>query len=227
MAEQIEDRADDAIAPARRRRLGWRIFAFIAVVLAGLAAYGWFSREELASNLIESQLAKLGVDATYRIVSIGPRRQIVSDIVVGDPAHPDLTIERAEITLTPRFPLPGIGRVTLVKPRLYGSYRSGKLSFGSLDKMLFEQPSAEPFAFPDMELTLTDARALLETDYGPIGAKAQGSGHLQGGFAGIVAVNAPELAFDGCTTRDATLFGKITIDAERPGFARPSPARIA
>jgi hypothetical protein len=221
MAEQIEDRADEAIAPARRRRLGWRIFAFFVAILAGLAAYGWLSREEMAGNLIESQLGKLGVDATYRIEEIGPRRQVVSNIVVGDPVHPDLTIERVEVTLTPRFPLPGIGRVTLVKPRLYGTYRSGKLSFGSLDKVLFEQPSTEPFTFPNMELSLVDARALMESDFGPIGAKAQGSGHLQGGFAGILAVNAPKLAFDGCAATDATLFGNVTIDAERPGFAGP------
>ena len=223
MAEQIEDRADEAIEPAprRRRRLGWRILAFIVAVLVGLIGYVWLSREELAGDLIESQLASMGVNATYRIVSIGPRKQVISDIVVGDPAHPDLTIERAEVSLTARLPLPGIGRLTLFKPRLYGTYRRGKLSFGSLDKALFEQPSTEPFTFPDMELSLVDARALLETDFGPIGAKAEGSGHLQGGFAGVLAVNAPELAMDGCSAKRATLYGKMTIDAERPGFSGP------
>ncbi len=221
MAEQTEDQAETAPRLGSRRRLGCWIFGILALIVAAAAAFVWFSREELADDLIASQLEDMGLEASYTIDRIGPRRQIVSQIVIGDPEHPDLTIERAEIRLVPRFPFVGIGRVILEKPRLYGSYRDGKLSFGSLDPLLYEQPSTEPFMFPDMELVLDDARALIETDYGPVGAKAQGNGHLRGGFAGILAVNAPQLSFEGCDAQNATLFGEVSIDAERPGFSGP------
>ncbi len=227
MAEQIADQSEEALAEGtlerspRRRRVGCWIFAAIALTIALVLAYAWLSREELAENLVTSELQKMGLEATYTIERIGPRRQVITNIVVGDPDHPDLTIERAELTLVARFPFAGIGRLTLEKPRLYGSYRDGNLSFGSLDKLLFDQPSKEPFTFPDMELELADGRALIETDYGPVGIKTQGSGHLRGGFSGTLAANAPELAFEGCDLRGATLFGSISIDAERPGFSGP------
>ena len=68
---------------------------------------------------------------------VGPLTQVISSVVVGDPARPDFTAERAEIRIAPTLGLPTIGSVRLVRPRLYGTYRGGKLSFGSLDKLLF------------------------------------------------------------------------------------------
>lgn len=222
MAEQNEDLAEVAEAPApRRRRTGRRIAGVLAILLATAGIVVWTSRERLAEDVITGQLEKLGVKATYKIESIGPRRQVITDIVVGDPARPDLTVERVEVTLQPRFPFLQLGNVRVVRPRLYGSYREGKLSFGALDKLLFEQESTEPFSFPDLDLDLVDGRALLESDYGPIGFKVQGDGNLRGGFAGILAANAPKLEVEGCTASKATLYGKISIDAERPGFSGP------
>ena len=222
MAEQTEDQAEAVPGPApRRRRLGRRIGAALALILLSALAYGWFSREQLADDLISDQLDQLGLEASYAIGSIGPSRQVLTDVVIGDPERPDLTIERVEISLVARFPLPAIGRLTLVRPRLYGSYNDGKPSFGSLDPLLFEQESDEPFTFPDLELVLDDGRALLESDYGPVGFKAQGAGNLRGGFAGILAANAPALELEGCRAAGATLYGEITVDAERPGFSGP------
>ncbi|HTN15288.1 MAG TPA: YdbH domain-containing protein [Sphingomonadaceae bacterium] len=222
MAEQNEELAEEAEAPApRRRRTGRRIAGVLAILLATAGIVVWTSRERLADDIITGQLEKLGVTATYKIESIGPQQQILTDIVVGDPARPDLTIERVEVTLEPRFPFVQLGKVKVVRPRLFGSYRDGKLSFGALDKLLFEQDSKEPFSFPDLDLDLVDGRALLESDYGPVGVKAQGRGNLRGGFAGILAANAPILEAEGCTASKATLFGKISIDAERPGFSGP------
>lgn len=181
----------------------------------------WTSREQLADDIITGQLEKLGVKATYTIESIGPQRQVITNIVVGDPARPDLTVERVEVTLEPRFPFVQLGKIKVVRPRLYGTYHDGKLSFGALDKLLFESKSTEPFSFPDLDLDLVDGRALLESDYGPVGFKAQGKGNLRDGFAGILAANAPHLQVDGCTADKATLYGKLSIDAERPGFSGP------
>ena len=222
MAEQSEGQSEPAVAVApRRRKIKRRIAAVLALLLLAIGAFAWFDRERLADDFISSQLASLGLDAHYTIELIGTGRQILTNVVIGDPQRPDLTVERIEVTLEPRFPLLGVAKVRLVNPRLYGSYRAGKLSFGALDPLLFDNTSTAPFSFPDLELDLVDGRALIESDYGPVGFKAQGAGNLRGGFAGILAANAPALAAGDCAARRATLYGKIAIDAERPVFAGP------
>ncbi len=225
MAEdEANDTAPAAVAHPRalRRRSFWlRGLVFPLLLILGLAFLAfWFQRKDIADNLIASQLASKGVPATYEVERIGGARQVLRNIVVGDPEQPDLTIERAEVTIRYRFGLPGIARVRLVKPRLYATYHGGKLSFGKLDPLIFTG-SKEPFEFPNFALDMVDARALLETDYGPVGIKAQGSGHLRGGFRGRLAANAPDLALASCDAAGATLFGTIGIDAERPTFKGP------
>ena len=96
----------------------------------------WFARDRIATAVIDRQLRGLDLPARYRIDAIGPARQVLRDVVIGDPRHPDLTIERIEIALAPRFGLPGIRRVTLVKPRLYGTWQGQRLSFGRLDRLV-------------------------------------------------------------------------------------------
>jgi hypothetical protein len=218
--EEAPELAEEA---PRRRRFRLRYAAGgIALLLAVALAWAWLSRERLADNIIADQLAQMGLPATYEIASIGPSKQVIENIVIGDPKRPDLTIERAEVTIVARWGFPGIGTVTLVRPRLYGSYRGGVLSFGSLDKVLFAPSEPEqPFELPDWNLRLVDGRALLESDYGPVGLKADGKGRLKGGFAGILAANAPALNGLGCAAERTTLYGKIAIAAERPRFTGP------
>ena len=220
--EEVAEEAAEPLPPRRRRfRLRYAAAA-ILLVLVALLAWAWFSRERLADNVIADQLAQMGLPATYEIVSIGPSRQVIEHIVIGDPKRPDLTIERAEVTIVPKWGFPGIGTVTLVRPRLYGSYRDSVLSFGSLDKVLFaKKEPPQPFELPDFKLRLVDGRALLESDYGPVGIKAEGSGNLRSGFAGILAASAPRLAGTGCNAERATLYGKVAITGERPRFTGP------
>ena len=201
----------------RRRRGATLAGAALLILLGGV----WVVRERIADRLIASQLASLGLPATYRIEQIGPRRQVLRDIVIGDPRHPDLTIERAEIELAPRFGWPGIGRVVLVRPRLHGTWNDRKLSFGRLDRLLFGPPGAEPFRLPDYDLTVIDGRARVLGDHGPIGLAFEGRGGLRDGFAGTLAATAPTLHVDGCRAQRATLYGAVTVAAERPGFAGP------
>ncbi|WEK47301.1 MAG: YdbH domain-containing protein [Candidatus Andeanibacterium colombiense] len=217
MAEQI----DEASNPAPRRRFARRLLAVLALLLCAALAWAWLSRERLAADFITAQLAKLGLEASYKVESIGPRREVLTDIVVGDPKHPDLTIERIEVAIEPRWPLVGISSIRAVRPRLYGSYRKGKLSFGALDKVLFGGTSKEPFRLPDMDAEIDDARALIDSDYGAIGIKVQGSGNLRSGFKGILAATAPKLALAGCAAGGATLYGAIGIDNVQPGFKGP------
>ncbi len=222
MAEDIDDPEESEAAPiaARPRRLRRAIYLLAAVLLIGLAI-AWFSRERIAENIIFGEVARLDLPATYKIDSIGLDRQVISNVVIGDPRHPDLTIERVEAEVISWWGMPGIGRVTLVRPRLYGSYRNGKLSFGSLDKVLFAGPATTPFRLPDYDLAVVDGRGAMDTDFGAIGFKLEGQGPLRGGFSGIAAAIAPSVELGGCTGQGASLYGTVKTSGERLSFAGP------
>ena len=145
------------------RRAGRRIGCYAALVVLAILAVGlavlWLNRERIADNVIADELESLGIEASYEIERIGGRRQVLTDIVIGDPARPDLTIERAEVVIRHRLGFPAIAAVRLTRPRLYGTYRNGTLSFGTLDPLLFTGEE-KPFELPDFVLAVTDGRAL-------------------------------------------------------------------
>lgn len=221
----VSDEEDLSASEAEQSPGWWRRKRRPLLVLAGLLAIvliiAWFSRERIANNYIGGNLAELDLPATYRIERIGPRQQVLRNLVVGDPAHPDLVIDEVTVDIDYGLLGPGIGRITLRNPRLYGSYRNGKLSFGSLDGLLFEGKSTEPFRLPDLDLALVDARARIETDGGPIGVKLQGKGVLSGGFEGVVGLAAPRIQAADCTLDGVTGWGRLSVNRARPRFAGP------
>jgi len=202
------------------RRKRWRVVAVFAAILFAGMLLGWLTRERIATNIIESQLEQMGLPATYEIGSIGPERQVLKNLVIGDPDNPDLTIESAAITLRYRLGTPVIGGIELVNPRLFGSLRDGKLSFGSLDRVIFAD-SDEPAALPEIDLKLIDGRALIDSDFGPIGIKVEGQGALDDGFNGLLAATAPKLALAGCQSEAATLYGKLVTGGGIATFNGP------
>ncbi|MCZ8324300.1 MAG: YdbH domain-containing protein [Sphingomonadaceae bacterium] len=216
--EPSESAAEAAPAPRRRRwRRGVAIVLGLLVVALGLV---WWQRENLAHRIIADQLKQYELQGTYRLEQIGPLTQVLSNVVLGDPARPDFTADRVEVTITPTFGLPAIGAVRLVRPRLYGSYRDGTLTFGSLDKALFA-PGAAPPGLPDLDLQLEDARALIDTDFGPLGLKAAGRGNLRDGFIGQLAVAGPALRAGECRIDRASAFGAVTTADGKPRFKGP------
>ncbi len=162
------------------------VFVLLLVVLVAAV---WFQREQIADSFIADTFAQNDIDATYTVESISPQQQVLTDIVIGDPAAPDLTIERLELSITPRFGIPDLNELRLIRPRLYGSYRDGQLSFGELDPLLFTGEEG-PVELPDLNLVIEDGRGLLETDYGRVGVKIGGGGNLQDGFSAEVAAVA-------------------------------------
>ena len=228
MAENLEQgpdlAAEDGSPPPRRRRWG-RQAALGTVGVAGLAlGVVWVSREDIADNVIAGQFAQMGLPATYRIERIGADRQVLTDVVIGDRQSPDLTIERIEVRTRLAWGVPGIGRVTLVRPRLQGRYRNGKFGFGSLDKVLFTG-GKEPFRLPDIDLAIRDGRARLDTDYGAVGLKVEGAGGLRGGFDGVIAALAPRVTAGDCTAERMSLYARISVRVEKPRLV--GPARVA
>ncbi|WP_435201364.1 intermembrane phospholipid transport protein YdbH family protein [Qipengyuania sp. 902] len=220
----IDDLGEEGAQPARLRprwrKKRWMVPAALALLAIAALLVAWFSRYSIAEDFVADQLAANGLEATYEIERVGGRTQIISNLVVGDPDAPDLTVERVVVRLRHRPGLPEIASVRLVRPRLFGTYRHGELSFGALDPAIFRE-SDEPSGLPALNVTVEDGRGLLETDYGPVGLKVEGAGQLDDGFAGIIAASAPGLVFGGCDATDATAYGDVTTDGGKPRFSGP------
>lgn len=213
--------AAEAYALPRRRWLR-RVLAGFGLVLILALAVVWLARERIANSIIAGKLEDLGLPGSYEIESIGPRRQILRNVVIGDPRHPDMTIARATVSFEPRFGIPVLGKVRLEQARLYGTYRHGKLSFGRLDPVIFAPKAKEGVqGLPDLDVALVDARARLDGDFGIVGFKAEGRGNMRSDFAGTIAAFAPQLNFGDCRLGQATAFGRIKSAAGGIAFAGP------
>lgn len=223
---QAEAETDSDYAPTTPTRTSWvwriLMIAVIAMVVAGASV--WFARERIAGNLIDGALADAGLEATYDIVSIGTQRQTIANLVIGDPQAPDFTAEAVHVDVAYTFGAPEIGRVTLIRPRLYGSLRDGVFSLGSLDPLIYAESDAPP-GLPALDLAIFDGRAQIVSDFGRIGAKLDGAGRLDDGFEGIFAATGPEIGVEGCRAEKATVYGKVASTDGRIGFDGPMRLR--
>ncbi len=217
------DTEAEAIPPERQvrawRRMAWPLrVALYGVALLGLAGLvAWTQREDIARNLIGNELEARGIEARYDIESIGVGRQTVRNLVLGDPKRPDATIARLSVDVSGGLFGLRIDQVIVEGLRGYGRLDKGRVSFGSLDKLLYTD-SKEPFRLPRLDLTLRDARVRIESPYGTIGVKADGRGNLRDGFKGQVAAIGAGLAYQGCALDRPSLFGTVSIADERPAF---------
>ena len=219
-AQDIDEPQDGKQQGSSPRR--WR--GRLALGLAGAAVLGggvaWLNRERIAENVIDDYLAEKGVAARYDIVSLTPRTQVVENLVIGDPARPDLTVKRMVVELGVGWAGPEVRKITVEGARLFASARGGTFTLGALDPLVFTGAAGPP-ALPALNVALVDARALVESDYGRIGVKLDGAGRLDDGFAGTLAASAPGLGMPGCVTQSATLYGKLTSDDGAPRIAGP------
>jgi len=211
--------------PTARRRLWPRrwparigLGSAVLVLVAGSAV--WISRERIAGDVIDQYLTDNRIPATYDIRAIGPRVQMIENLVVGDPARPDLTVRRIVVELGVGWAGPEVRRLSIIGARAYGTYRGGTFSLGALDPLIFTG-SAEPPALPAINVTLRDARALISSDFGAVGVKLDGTGRLDDGFAGALAATAPGIGVDDCRAQRATLYGKLTTKNGAPRLAGP------
>ena len=217
----LEDQPGEELRSRTRGRRK-RIVVPVAVVgiLALVLGAAWLSRERIAGNIIDSQLRAYDVTASYQIDRVTGQREVLRNVVVGDPAHPDLTADQIEVRIKYRLGRPQIGRITLTNARLYGKLVGRRVSFGSLDKVLYRK-TGKPPGLPRLDLAIRDGRALIRTPYGPVGAKVEGAGLVYDGFAGTMAVSAPALEIAGCRAIDSILYGKVTTSRGEPTFAGP------
>ena len=191
----VPDTHDETPPPAARaglwpRRWRSRIGLGAAVVALVAGSFAWLDRERIAGDFLDDYLRENGVAATYDIVAIGPETQVIENLVVGDPALPDLTVRRMVIDLGVGWQGPEVRRVRIKGARVFATYRGGAFSLGALDPLVFTG-SKEPAALPAIDVELSDARGLIESDYGRVGVKLEGKGRLDDGFAGTLAASAP------------------------------------
>jgi translocation and assembly module TamB len=212
-----------------RDRSGWhyvwrftRIGLLVLLILLVIAVAAiWIWRKPIANDYIKDELARRGVTATYQIDRVGFRTQQVSNLVIGDPANPDLTVRRALIHL--RIHWNGsvkVYRVVARGVRLKGRQVDSKVSWGQIDKLL-PPPTGKPFALPDLTVDLQDTTVALATTAGRMGFAIQGRGNLSGGFRGKLAVAAPALTPGACTLDQFRAFVDIGVVARRPEVEGP------
>lgn len=222
VADAQHDEGRDESSAARPRWLRRVALVFLAVMLVALAT-AWLTRERIARDVIDDYLAERGVPARYEIVSLTPERQVIANLVLGDPARPDLTVKRMVIDLGFGWRGPQVRRVGVEGARLFASYRGGKLSLGVLDPLVFTG-SEQPPTLPAIAVALRDARGVLESDYGRVGFRLDGEGRLDDGFAGTLAAIAPGIGADGCRAGRATLYGRLT--SKDGALALEGPLRL-
>lgn len=227
MDEHSVEQASEEEIVVRRRRwprlLGVVLLAFLALLVVALAVV-WTQRRPIASDILAREMRNRGVQATYDLDRVGLRTQQISNLVIGDPANPDLTARVAQVQMRIRWN----GRVEIYRVvargvRLKGRMTGGRISWGQLDRLL-PPPSGKPFQLPDISVDLADTSIALATPFGPLGVAVEGVGNLTGGFRGRLAAASPRLAPGRCELTGLRAAVGIAIDARRPRVSGPLSA---
>jgi translocation and assembly module TamB len=220
----VDDDANHNVAvrlTKRRILIGLLIVGVIAVAIV------WLARKPIADNAIRDALAKRGIPASYTITAIGTRWQRIENVRLGDPRNPDLTADWLELRLSAGFAGLSATDVRASGVRVRGRLIDGHLTLGTLDKLRPESDGKTPFTLPDLRVSLSDVRMRIDTAYGQVGARLDGSGNLRSGFAGKLAAIAPTLGTKDCAASQATAYGDIAVNARRLRFTGPVRAASA
>ena len=210
-----EEDGEEAIRRAWLRWLGVGTGS-LALVLVGL----WTQRAPIAENFVSRELNRRGVQASYDLIDVGLRTQRIENIVLGDPARPDLTARWVEVDIAFAGLTPQVAAVRAGGVRMRGSWHDGAMRLGELDR--FRDPdSTAPFSLPDIRVTLSDARVTLDTDAGRIGMQIDGNGHLRSGFRGRLAAAMPRAAIAGCSLSHTTAMMTIAMQQGNPQLSGP------
>lgn len=218
-----ENLMDSEPEPFRGWRWKYTIFAAVIVLFAVLILVAWAQRNSIADRFVQSELASRGIRATYTIDQIGFRTQRIRNLVIGDPARPDLTADEVEVDVALNFSGANLRDVRAKGISLRGRYADGELSFGELDK--FADPtSKEPFEWPDIGLDIKDAKARIETPWGNIGVGLNGRGLLRNQFAARLSLRSTAIAAGGCRAPAVAYDGKLLLEWRQPHLIGPLSA---
>ena len=222
MADQPRDEETVAVVRGPRwTRVAGAIAVALLILFVVAIAIIWIDRRTIATHFLKNEFEKRGVTASYHLDRVGLRIEEVHDLVIGDPAHPDLIARHAIVQM--RLKWNGnfaVYRIVARGVRLRGRLVHGKVSWGQLDKLL-PPPSNKPFALPNIVLDVADSSISLVTPFGPVGIAAEGNGRLTGGFKGRVAIDSPRLAPGRCAAVDLHVNAAVSVVARHPHIEGP------
>lgn len=214
-----EAESDEGGAQDRSRRR-WRWLGGGALAVVIVACGLWVERKPIASHIVDATLARDHVPARYHIADLGLGRQRLTDVVIGDPAHPDLVADWVEVRTQIGLDGAHVRGIAAGHVRLRGRLVDGHLSLGAIDRLL-PPPSGKPFTLPSLDLAVQDGRMRLETPYGVVGLKVSGSGRLNDGFAGRLAAISDHLAIGSCQAAHVAATLTVSIADARPTVHGP------
>ena len=212
-SEELTERAQREKVAADGR---WRLYSAAGAIVLGIAIAGaWIERRPIARHYVDTMLARDHVPARYSIARLGPGRQRLTGVVIGDPRHPDLVADWIE-TRT-RIGMGGVhlSGVAAGHVRVRARWADGKLSLGALDWLL-PAPSGRAAGLPQIALAIENLQVRLDTPKGRIALRLSGSGSLAGGFAGRLAGRSTPLRIGGCKASPLRGEAVIRIAEGRP-----------
>lgn len=223
------EQAEEGVRPRRRLRLPLRrprwatvITGFILMIML-LVVIIWTQRRQLATDYIERELERRGVEATYRVTRVGLHTQRLADVVIGDPSRPDLTAREVEVKIAWSWKGPRLDWVKGRGVRIVGRIANGELSLGEVDKLLPPRTGA-PFRFPDLNVDVADTAIALDTPAGPVAVALEGRGNLADGFRGEMAVRSSRLLAGGCAIGNLVGYAKVAMINRHPHVDGPLSA---
>jgi translocation and assembly module TamB len=196
--------------------VGVAVAALLVLLLAGL----WVARVPLATRFVDRELARRSVPARYTVAGLGPRGQRLENVVLGNPARPDLVADWIETETGIGLSGPYLSGVRVGRVRIRARLVDGRVRFGSLDRLM-PPPSGKPFALPALRVDGEDVRIRLETPAGPVGLRLAGEGRLNDGFRGTLAAVAPRLAMTGCEARQLRASVALRVRDAAPLLSGP------
>jgi hypothetical protein len=200
---------------------GWRIpLVLLLVLLVAALAIVWTIRVRLATDYIDREFARRGVQASYEVKRIGFGSQVLENLVIGDPRRPDATVRRVEVQILVGFTGPRVGLITARGVRMRGRLRGGRLSLGQVDRLL-PPPSGLPFRLPDQRVDVADAAILIDTPAGFLALGLAGRGNLSDGFRGHLAAVSRRLALGRCAIAAPKASVAVSVADLRPRFRGP------
>lgn len=205
--------------PLRRPRWAVVITGFILMVLL-LAVIIWTQRRQLATDYIERELERRGVQATYRVTRIGFHTQRLADVVIGDPRRPDLTAREVEVKVAWSLGGPRLDWIKGRGVRIFGRIVNGQVSLGQVDKLLPPKTGA-PFRFPDLNVDVADTAIALDTPTGRIAVALEGRGNLADGFRGEMAARSSRLLVGDCAIGNMVSYAKVAMVDRHPHINGP------
>ena len=164
--------------------------------------------------------------AQYKIEKIGSRTQRLTQVRIGDPAHPDLAADWIEFDTSLGFSGASISAVRIGHLRTRARLVNGAVTFGAVDRLL-PKGSGKPFALPKLHANIADARIALATPQGDVALTLRGAGQLDDGFVGTLDAHTARLNGGGCQIDGAAAALRVKIVQARPSLTAPSRSHAA